>query len=343
MSLLPSLHRLMARESLTCSEAREAMQVILRGEATTAQIAAFLVALRMKGETADELTGLAQGLRDGMTPVATGITDEPVLDIVGTGGDGHATLNVSTLAALVVAACGVKVAKHGNRSITSRCGSADLMEQLGVNLQQTPERLALAVREVGFAFLFAPLHHPALKHAGPARAELKTRTAFNLLGPLANPAAASVQVVGCYSAAYAELMAVALSSLGLQRGAVVCGEGGIDEVTTTGETRVLRLMRGAIDSHSVLPEDFGLRRAELDELRGGDPERNAQIARGVLEGRTGAFRDVVVANAALALVVVGKSTAYREGAAMAAEALSSGAAARVLARYVEFTARSSGA
>jgi len=333
MSLLDYILRIINRESLSAEDARAAMAIILRGEANTTQVASFLVALRMKGETAEELHGFAEAMRDSMIRVDTQVRDEPLLDTCGTGGDGHGTLNVSTLAALVVAGAGVKVAKHGNRAVSSSFGSGDLLEALGARLDLSPEQLGRAVREIGFAFLFAPAHHPAMRHAGPARAELKIRTVFNLLGPLANPAGATVQLIGCPSHRSAELIAVALSRLGVQRGYVVSGEGGIDEVTTTGPTVVLGLIRGAIDHREVTPEDFGVPRTGIESLRGGTVE----AARSVLAGRPGPFRDVVLVNAALALMAAGKAATYLEGMALAAASVDSGAANAILRRYAEFT------
>ncbi len=235
MPFLPYLHRLMNRETLSAEDARQAMSAILAGEATTAQIAAFATALHLKGETADELRGLAEAMRESSLQVHHGITGEPVLDTCGTGGDAQGTLNISTIAAFVAAGAGVKVAKHGNRSYTSRCGSADLLEALGARIDLSPEITGQAIREIGIGFLFAPHYHPAMKHAAQARAELKYRTAFNLLGPLTNPARATAQLVGAPSPRAAELMAMTLASLGLQRGYVVHGADGLDEISTTGQ------------------------------------------------------------------------------------------------------------
>jgi anthranilate phosphoribosyltransferase len=337
MSLLPFLYRLMDRESLPESEARHAMSAVLRGEATVAQIAAFLVALRMKGETPAELVGFARAMRDNMIRVDPGPLDGPLLDTCGTGGDAQSTLNVSTLAAFVVAGAGVKVAKHGNRSITSRCGSADLLEALGARIDLTPNQTAQSMRETGFGFLFAPALHPAMKHAAAARAELKTRTAFNLLGPLANPAGANVQLVGAPSVQTAELLAVALSSLGLQKGFVVHGAGGLDEISTLGATDVFAVVGGAIDHHTVTPEDFGVERTTIEQIRGGDINANVDIARAVLSGSPGPFRDIVLVNAAAALVAASKAPGYREAMDLAVHSVDSGAARGTLQRFSEFT------
>jgi anthranilate phosphoribosyltransferase len=337
MSLLPYLHRLMNKESLGAEDSRAAMAVILRGEATTPQIAAFATALRMKGETADELRGLALAMRDSAVKVEHGITGEPVLDTCGTGGDNQGTLNVSTIVAFVVAGAGVKVAKHGNRSMSSLCGSADLLEALGAALVLDPADMGRAIREVGFGFLFAPALHPAMRHAQPARAELKTRTAFNLLGPLTNPASATCQLVGAPSAATAELMAVTLASLGLQRGFVVHGADGLDELSTTGDSHVLAISGGAIDHRIMTPEDFGVARASIDQLRGGDVGTNKAIALSVLSGVKGAYRDIVVANAALALMAAGRTHDPRVGVSLAVDSVDSGKAHETLERYVEFS------
>jgi len=337
MSLLPFLHRVMNMESLPAADARQAMAVILAGEATTAQIAAFATALRMKGETADELRGLAMAMRDSAVKVDHGVMGEPVLDTCGTGGDSKGTLNVSTIVAFVVAGAGVKVAKHGNRSMSSLCGSADLLEAFGAKLLLRPDDIGRAIREIGFGFLFAPALHPAMRHAQPARAELKTRTAFNLLGPLTNPAGATCQLAGAPSVKAAELMALTLSSMGLQRGYVVHGADGLDEFSTTGEGDVYAITGGAIEHLRLGPEDFGLRPAVLDQLQGGDVETNKAIALAVLEGAFGAHRDIVLANASLGLMAAGKARSPKEGVGMSAESIGSGAALLKLRQFVEFS------
>ena len=337
MSLLPYLHRAVAGEGLSDVEAQEAMAAILCGQASTAQIAAFLVALRMKGETAQELLGFARAMRAVCNRVCPQIGSEPLLDTCGTGGDGAGTFNVSTIAALVVAGAGVKVAKHGNRSISSRCGSADLLERLGVALALDPALAARAIREVGFGFLFAPALHPAMKHAQPARLELKMRTVFNLLGPLTNPAGATAQLVGAPSPCAAELMAGALAALGLAHGFVVHGSDGLDEITTTGPTLVFEVREGAVHSRTVTPEDFGVAASLLQDLKGGTAEENAAIAMSVLRGERGPRRDIVLVNAATALVAAGRAGDFREGMGIAAESIDSGAAARTLERLAAFT------
>lgn len=307
------------------------MSVILRGEATTAQIAAFLAALRLKGETVNELVGFARAMREHAVAVETGLENgEALLDTCGTGGDGAATFNISTIAAFVAAGAGVRVAKHGNRSISSRCGSADLLESLGVRLVAAPEQMTKAIREVGIAFLFAPALHPAMKHAQPARLELKTRTVFNLLGPLTNPARATAQLVGAPSERAARLMAEALAALGLPRGFVVHGSDGLDEITTTGPTLMLEVHGGQVREHTVRPQDFGVPAARPEDLRGGDRDANCQIALAVLSGARGPQRDVVLVNAAAALVAAAAARDFAEGMRLAAASLDSGAARRKL-------------
>ena len=342
MALLNYLHKVLDRESLSSAEAMEAMAEILQGRATTAQIAAFLAALRVKGETADELLGMAQAMRDHSVRVEHGIRDRPVLDTCGTGGDHRGTFNISTAAAFVAAACGVAVAKHGNRSLSSRCGSADVLEALGARILTDAAEIARSIRETGIGFLFAPALHPAMRHAQAARAELKTRTVMNLLGPLTNPARATAQLVGAPSLRAAELMAVTLAGLGLERGCVAHGEDGLDEVSTTAPTHILSIVHGAIAHRVVQPEDFGVERARLEDLLGGSAEDNAGILRAVLEGRRGPQRDIVLVNTAVALHAAGVAADWDEGVARAAEAIDSGAAAERLRRFVEFTREAAG-
>jgi len=337
MSLLPFLHRVINKESLPAEDARQAMAVILAGEASTAQIAAFATALRMKGETADELRGLAMAMRDSAVKVEHGVTGEPVLDTCGTGGDNQGTMNVSTVVAFVVAGAGVKVAKHGNRSMSSLCGSADLLEALGAKLLLRPEDMGRAIREIGFGFLFAPALHPAMRHAQPARAELKTRTAFNLLGPLTNPAGATCQLAGAPSVQAAELIALTLSAMGLHNGYIVHGADGLDEFSTTGTGDIFVIAGGAIDHLRMGPADFGLPVAALADLRGGDVETNKAIALAVLRGEPGAPRDIVLAHPALGLMAAGKVRNPKEGVAAAADSIGSGAALGKLRRFVEFS------
>src|SRR5580698_6536133 len=265
--LLPYLHRVAARENLSSEDAREAMLAILNGEASTPQIAAFLIGLRTKGETADELLGFARAMREKGARVDAG--PEPLLDTCGTGGDGGSTFNISTISAFVAAGAGVRVAKHGNRSLSSACGSADLLEALGINISLLPEQVGRSIREVGIGFLFAPLFHPAMKHAQSARLELKMRTVFNLLGPLTNPAGATRQLIGAPSMQAAELMAQALAGLEPERAFVVHGSDGLDEVTTTGSTTVFEVTGRQVTPLSWEPADFGVAHANAADLSGG--------------------------------------------------------------------------
>jgi anthranilate phosphoribosyltransferase len=336
--LLPFLHRVAARENLSAADAREAMLTILSGVATTAQIAAFLVALRTKGETADELLGFARAMREKVEHVDAGSGAGPLLDTCGTGGaDGPVTFNISTVVAFAVAGANVRVAKHGNRSLTSECGSADLLEALGVNVSLAPELVGQCIGEVGIGFLFAPLLHPAMKHAQAARQELKMRTVFNLLGPLTNPAGATRQLIGAPSPSAAELMAQALAGLRPDRAFVVHGFDGLDEVTTTGPTTVYEVIHDTVSRHSWSPADFGVSQANAADLAGGNPAMNRAIAVAILEGRRGPPRDIVLVNAAAALVAAGVAAGLRDGMKRAAESIDSGAAQAKLQQLINFT------
>jgi len=335
--LLSYLHKVAARENLSAEEARQAMLAVLSGEATTPQIAAFLVALRTKGETADELLGFARAMREKVARIDVPLDSEPLLDTCGTGGDGGSTFNISTIAAFVVAGAGVRVAKHGNRSISSLCGSADVLEELGVHVSVSPEETARAIREIGIGFLFAPQLHPAMKHAQPARLELKMRTVFNLLGPLTNPAGATHQLIGAPSAHAAELMASALAGLEPERAFVVHGADGLDEVTTTGETLVFEVVRCEVSKFSWSPADFCVPRAQSGDLAGGNRVRNREIATGVLEGQTGPHRDIVLVNAAAALLAAGAASGLRESMERAAQSIDSGAARTKLRQLAELS------
>ena len=328
MSLLPYLERVASRVDLSSSEALEAMRTILCGEASQPQIAAFLVALRMKGETVEELVGFARAMRQMAAPIDCGPGGEPLLDTCGTGGDGASTFNISTIAAFVVAGAGVRVAKHGNRSISSRCGSADLLEALGIAIAIPPAETGRAIREIGIGFLFAPAFHTAMKHAQPVRVDLKMRTVFNLLGPLTNPAGADAQLAGAPSAHAAEWIAGALAALGLRRGFVVHGSDGLDEITTTGPTLAFSIAEGRVERLTLTPEDFGVAAAMPEDLKGGDLARNTEIARAVLAGRPGPQRDVVLVNASAALVAAGKAESFSEGVLLAAQSIDTGAAWR---------------
>ena len=342
---------LVEKRDLTRIEAAAAMEAIMSGAATNAQIAAFLTALRMKGETVEELIGFAQVMRQKAVRVRTkgeevaaltGTDREMLIDTCGTGGDAAGTFNVSTATAFVVAGVGLKVAKHGNRSVSSLCGSADVVETLGVSLELPPAGVARCVDEVGIGFLYAPLLHTAMKHVMAARREMGIRTVFNMLGPLTNPAGANAQVIGVYSAALTDPLARVLAELGTVRAFVVHGADGLDEISNTGESRISEVREGTVRSFTVRPEDFGLPRASIADLRGGDREGNAQIIRHILGGGDGPKRDIVLMNAAAALVVGGKARDLKEGVALAAHSIDSGAAQRKLAALVEFSRKLTG-
>lgn len=344
-----ALHKIAVhRQSLARDEARLVMSEVLHGRATDAQIAALLVALHMKGETVEEIVGFAEAIRGAATSIAeangttldvSGTERDALVDTCGTGGDTSGTFNISTATALTVAGCGVRVAKHGNRSVTSKCGSADVMEALGVKIDIPPERVAECLRTVGIAFLYAPAMHSAMKYVQPARRELRLRTVFNLLGPLTNPANASGQVVGVYSDALVEKLAEALSMLGLHRALVVHGRDGLDEITITGPTKVAEVRDGRVRVYEVAPDDFGIARATLDQISGGDAKENAQIIRAILDGEKSPKRDVVVLNAAAALVAAGKVDSIDAGVPVAVQSLDSGAAKAKLEALVAFSVR----
>jgi anthranilate phosphoribosyltransferase len=336
------------RQSLSREQARDVMSEILAGKATDAQIAALLVALHMKGEVVEEIVGFAEAIRAAATPLpqtrdsaldVSGTERDALVDTCGTGGDASGTFNISTATALIVAGAGVRVAKHGNRSMTSKCGSADVMEALGVKVDLPPARLAACLEQVGIAFLFAPLMHSAMKHVQPARRELKLRTVFNLLGPLTNPARASAQVVGVYSAELVDKLAEALSILGLRRALVVHGDDGLDEITITGPTRIAEVRLGSVRTYEVTPEEFGFARASLKEISGGDAQQNANIIRAMLQGSKSPCRDVVLLNAAAALVAAQRADSIAAALPLAIKALDSGAAQAKLTALVEFTNR----
>ena len=346
MLLTDALHCIAnKRQSLSREEARSVMTQILTGRARDAQIAGFLVALRMKGETVEEIVGFAEAIRGAATPLGgaqdstvdvSGTERDALVDTCGTGGDASGTFNISTATALVAAGAGVRIAKHGNRSLTSKCGSADVMEALGVNINLPSERLAACLAKAGIAFLYAPALHSAMKHVQMARRELRLRTVFNLLGPLTNPAQASAQVVGVYSVELVEKLAEALSMLGLQRAMVVHGLDGLDEITITGPTRVAEVRGGIVRTYEVTPE-FGMKRSSLSEILGGDAMENAAIIREVLAGKQSARRDVVLLNAAAALVVAGRTDRLHDAIPLAANSIDSGAAKATLEALVNFT------
>jgi len=334
-----ALRALVDRRDLSRIEAAAAMDAIMSGGATNAQIAAFLTALRMKGETIEELVGFAQVMRQKVVRIRTradevagltGTDREMLIDTCGTGGDASGTFNISTATAFVVAGTGLKVAKHGNRSASTLCGSADVVETLGVSLELTPVQIARCVNEVGIGFMYAPLLHTAMKHVMPARREIAIRTVFNLLGPLTNPAGANAQVIGVAAAALTEPLARVLAELGTSRAFVVHGADGLDEISNTGESRVSEVREGLVRTFSVRPEDFGLPRASIKDLQGGDREQNAQIIRLLLEGEPGPRRDIVLMNAAAALVAGGRARDLKEGVALAGQSVDGGEARRKL-------------
>jgi anthranilate phosphoribosyltransferase len=343
-----AVRALVDRTDLSRIEAAAAMEAIMSGAATNAQIAAFLTALRMKGETVEELIGFAQVMRqkaarirvhdDGVAGL-TGTDREMLIDTCGTGGDATGSFNVSTATAFVVAGAGLKVAKHGNRSVSSMCGSADVVETLGINLELTPPKVARCIDEVGIGFLYAPLLHTAMKHVMAARREMGIRTVFNMLGPLTNPAAANAQIIGVYAASLTEPLARVLAELGTVRAFVVHGADGLDEISNTGESRVSEVREGMVRSYTVRPEDFGLGRAAIGELMGGDREENARIIRAILDGEIGPRRDIVLMNAAAALVAGGKARDFKDGVGLAAQAVDSGAARRTLEALIALSRR----
>jgi anthranilate phosphoribosyltransferase len=346
--ILDALHRIANhRQSLSREEAHAVMTEVLSGQCSDAQIAALLVALHMKGETVEEIVGFAEAIRAAAVPLklhgdsvldASGTGRDALVDTCGTGGDASGTFNISTATAFVVAGAGVRVAKHGNRSVTSKCGSADVMEALGVNINLPAAQVAACLEQAGIAFLFAPAMHSAMKHVQTARRELHLRTVFNLLGPLTNPARATCQVVGVYSADLVEKLAEALSMLGLRRALVVHGSDGLDEITITAATRIAEVRDGQVHSYEVTPEEFGLQRAALDEISGGDAACNAMLIREVLAGKKSARRNIVLLNAAAALVAAGRTDHLRDAMPLAAKAIDSGAALVKLQALIAFTA-----
>ena len=348
-----SVRALVDRRDLSRIEAAAAMDAIMSGAATDAQIAAFLTALRMKGETVEELIGFAQVMRQKVARVRphghemaalSGTDREVLIDTCGTGGDASGSFNVSTATAFVVAGTGLKVAKHGNRSMSgltssSLCGSADVVETLGVSLELTPDQVAQCIDEVGIGFLYAPLLHTAMKHVMPARREIGVRTVFNLLGPLTNPAGANAQVIGVAAAPLTEMLARVLAELGTLRAFVVHGADGLDEISNTGESHIAEVHEGVVRTSRVRPEDFGLPRATIRELQGGDRQENADIIRRLLGGEAGPRRDIVLMNAAAALVVGNKARGLKEGVGLAAQSIDTGAAAGKLSALIDVSRR----
>jgi len=343
-----AIGKVVDRQDLAEPEMIEVMNEIMGGEATAAQIGAFITALRMKGETVAEITGAARVMRQHATPIQVGpivdldrddinIDRETILDTCGTGGCGTKSFNISTTVAFVVAACGVRVAKHGNRSISSSCGSADVLERLGVKLDVTPERVSRCVTELGIGFLFAPALHGAMKHAIGPRREIGIRTIFNILGPLTNPAGANRQVLGVYKEELVEPMARVLRELGCKRGFVVHGADGMDEITLTGETLIAEILQGDVSQYRITPEQFGFTRCALRDLEGGDADDNAHIVRQVLGGERGPKRDVVLLNVAFALTAAGQDVAVPASLQRAAEAIDSGRARQKLDALIRMT------
>ena len=343
-----AISKLVSGSNLVEAEAAEAMTEIMSGEATEAQIASFITALRMKGETIEEITGCARIMRKFATPIRLrpgidvdrddiGIDAETILDTCGTGGDGTCTFNVSTATAFVVAACGLTVAKHGNRSVSSTCGSADVLEALGVNLNVTPEKVENCIQKTGIGFLFAPSLHGAMKYAIGPRRQIGIRTIFNVLGPLTNPAGATAQVLGVYNDRLVEMLAYVLRNLGTKRAWVVHGEDGMDEITITGPTAVADLNDQQIKLFTITPEQFGLKSAGLSDIKGGDAKQNADIIEAIFEGAKGPRRNIVLLNAAAGLVVGGKAGDMKTGIALAADAIDSGKAREKLEQLIKTT------
>ncbi|UCD18677.1 MAG: anthranilate phosphoribosyltransferase [Candidatus Zixiibacteriota bacterium] len=330
-----TIKKLSENKNLTALESRNAIEQIMSGQISPVQTAAFLTALRLKGETTEEILGAAQAMRRKVKPVKH--HQETVFDNCGTGGDGSGTFNISTTAAFVVAACGVPVAKHGNRSISSKCGSADVLQQLGVEISLTPDQIGECLDELGIGFLFAPNLHPAMKEVAPIRKELGFRTIFNLLGPLTNPAFASHQLIGVFSGDYIEKIADAARGLGIKKVMTVYNQDGIDEITTSGLNNICFAENGQARSLSILPEEFGFARCRVEDLRGGDAQENAVIALSILRGQKGPKRDTVVLGAAVSLLVAEKVTGIKEGIDMASDCIDTGAALEKLKSFSIFT------
>jgi len=331
MDIKGALARIAEGKDLTGTEMRDVMEIIMSGEATAHQIGAFLMGMRVKGETVGEIAAAVSILRRKMIPV-----DAPVdaIDIVGTGGDGAGTLNISTGASFVVAAAGVPVAKHGNRALSSKSGSAEALQKLGIELDLSPERIAACISEAGIGFMFAPNHHPAMRHVGPARAEMGVRTMFNLLGPQSNPAGVRRYLLGVYDREWVEPVAAALLANQAQTAWVVFGHSGLDELSTTGPSFVSQIRDGNLTSFEVTPEEAGLERVSLEDIVGGDPEYNAATLRRMLDGEKGPYRDIVLLNAAAALIISDKVETLRDGVAMGAELIDSGRAKATLDKLI---------
>jgi len=331
-ALKPLIGKLATGAALTVDESSHAFEIMMNGEATPSQIGALLMAMRLRGETLDEITGAVRTMRSKMLPVSA---PPDAMDVVGTGGDSSGSYNISTCAAFIVAGAGVPVAKHGNRALSSRCGAADVLMALGVRIDLTPEAISRCIREAGIGFMFAPAHHPATKHVGPTRVELGTRTIFNILGPLLNPAGVRRHLVGVFSRHWLEPLAHALHRLGSERAFIVHGADGLDEITLTGPTTIAALENGEVRTFEVTPEEVGLSRCQPETLKGGDAPTNAAALRAVLEGDQGSYRNCALFNAAAALVVAGRATDLRQGMELASHSIDSGEAARRLDKLVE--------
>ena len=330
-----AIGKLAAHENLSQAEAYDAMNDIMSGNASESQIAGFLMGLRLKGETVDEIAGCARSMREKATPIKS--KHESIIDTCGTGGDAAGTFNVSTTAAIIASAAGAAVAKHGNRAVSSRCGSADVLKGLGVNIEITPEKVTRVLDDVGITFLFAPLIHGAMKFAAPVRRELGIRTIFNILGPLTNPAGAKRQLLGVFDPRLTEVIAGVLRELGSERAVVVHGQGGFDELSTLGWSKISEVSGGEITTYEISAQDFGFTPARLADLKGGEAELNARIIHSILNGDDGAPRDMALLNAAAAIMVAGLAGSIREGISVARGVVDSGAAQRKLSHWIEAT------
>lgn len=331
MDIKAALAKIASGRDLTGEEMRGTMNVIMSGGATPSQLGAFLMGMRVKGETVVEIAAAVSIMRERMVPVEAPVN---AVDIVGTGGDGAGTLNISTASAIVVASTGVPVAKHGNRALSSKSGAAEVLQALGVKIDLTPEQISRSIAEIGLGFMFAPAHHPAMKHAGPTRQELGTRTMFNLLGPQSNPAGVHRYVLGVYAEEWVEPVAAALLANRAVKAWVVHGSDGLDEITITGPTHIASIAGGSLTTFTIVPEDAGLSRAAPEDIKGGDPQHNAAALTALLDGARSAYRDIVLLNSAAALIVADKVETLREGAALAAQAIDSGQARETLEKLV---------
>ena len=331
-----SIIKLSKKIDLTKEEARECMNEIMNGEATDIQMSSYLTALSLKGETIDEITGSAAGMREHCIKL---LNDEEVLEIVGTGGDGSNSFNISTTSSVVIAASGIKVAKHGNRAASSKCGAADVLEKLGVKIDVSPKKSATILNEINICFLFAQNYHIAMKYVAPVRRELGIRTVFNILGPLTNPAGASMQVMGVYDETLVEPLAKVLNNLGVKRAMVVYGQDSLDEISLSAPTSVCEVKDGTYTSYTITPEQFGFKRCQKEDLVGGDPEYNAKITRDILGGKKGPKRDAVLLNAGAAIYIAGRTKTMQEGVELAAKLIDEGKALAKLKQFIEETNR----